>query len=331
MQILILGGTAFLGRHLVDAALANGHQVTVFNRGQTNPNLFPDVEKLRGDRDGNLDAFRGRTWDAVIDTSGYVPRVVRQSVKLLQDYVQHYTFVSSLSVYADFSKMGIDETAPVGKLDDETSEDVSEHYGELKALCEQEVQSGFGERALVIRPGLIVGTHDPTDRFTYWTRRFAEGGEVLVPGHRDRPVQFIDVRDLAEWMITMVENRVSGVFNDNGPSKKLTMQQFVSKLENDVPSSGKTIWVTEDFLLSNGVKEWTELPLWISERTNWPGFLAVDFSKAVGQGLTFRSLRETVLDTLRWDRTRSQNGLKAGLKRDVESELLRKWKAWDGR
>lgn len=331
MKLLILGGTQFLGRHLVDAALKNGHEVTLFNRGQTNSALYPEVEKLRGDRDGHLDALRGRNWDAVIDPSGYVPRVVRQSVEVLKDVVEHYTFVSSLSVYADFSMTGMDETAPVGKLDDETSENVSEHYGELKALCEKEVESGFGERALIVRPGLIVGPYDPTDRFTYWVRRFAEGGEVLVPGPVHRPVQFIDVRDLAQWTITMVEKRASGVFNATGPAEQLTMEQWVSELENDVPSAGKAIWVAEDFLLSNGVKEWTELPLWISERTNWPGFAAVDIRKAMGQGLTFRSLKETVLDTLQWDVTRSQHDLKAGLKRDVEGELLRKWKGWDGK
>lgn len=332
MRILILGGTEFLGRHLVDAALANGHEVTLFNRGQTNPELFPDVEKLRGDRDGNLDALRGRNWDAVIDTSGYVPRVVRQSVELLKDTVQHYTFVSSISVYEDFSHVGMDENAPVGTLEDATNENISEDYGALKALCEQEVQAGFGARVFIVRPGLIVGPYDPTDRFTYWVRRFAQGGEVLVPGRRDYPVQFIDVRDLAEWMIRMVENKVSGVFNATGPEKALTMEELIGHLEDVIPSLGNATWVSEEFLESQGVQEWVELPLWISDRTGWPGFTSVNVSRAIAHGLTYRPLRETILDTLRWDQTGPQEGnLKAGLSRERELDLLRKWKAWDAR
>jgi len=248
MRILILGGTEFLGRHLVDAALTSGHEVTLFNRGRTNPDLYPDVEKLRGDRDGNLAVLRSRQWDAVIDTSGYVPRVVRQSVELLKEAAQHYTFVSSISVYVDFSRIGMDENASVGTLENVTTENVSEHYGALKALCEQEVQSTFGERALVVRPGLIVGSHDPTDRFTYWVRRFSQGVEVLVPGRCDYPVHLIDVRDLAEWMIRMVENKVSGVFNTTGPEKALTMEKFVGDLVDAIPSPGNATWVSEEFI-----------------------------------------------------------------------------------
>jgi 2'-hydroxyisoflavone reductase len=331
MRILILGGTEFLGRHLVEAALAKGHEVTLFNRGKTNPHLFPDVEKLRGDRDGNLDVLRGRHWDAVIDPSGYVPRIVRQSVQLLEDAVGHYTFVSSISVYADFSRVGMDENASVGKLDDETNEDVN-FYGPLKALCEREVQSVFGERALMIRPGLIVGPYDPTDRFTYWVRRFSQDGEVLVPGRRDRPIQFIDVMDLAKWMITMVERRSNGIFNATGPKEKFTMEEFVRELENSIPLSGRATWVSEDFLWDKGVKEWTELPLWISDRKNYPGFLTINVNRAIAHGLTFRPLPQTIMETLRWDQTRPQEtALKAGMSRKRESELLRDWKEWDAR
>jgi len=332
MRILILGGTEFLGRHLVDVALTSGHEVTLFNRGQTNPDLYPNVEKLRGDRDGDLDALRRRSWDAVIDTSGYVPRVVRQLVELLKDSVLHYTFVSSISVYADFSGNGMDENASVGTLEDVTTENVSEDYGALKALCEKEVQSMFGERSLIIRPGLIVGPHDPTDRFTYWVRRFAQGRDVLVPGRRDYPVQFIDVRDLAEWMFRMVENKASGVFNATGPEKALTMEAFVGNLEEVIASSGTATWANEAFLQSQSVKEWVELPLWISDKTGWPGFSTVSVSLAIAYGLTYRPLRETILDTFGWDQTRPQDAhLKAGLSRERESELLRKWKAWDAR
>ena len=189
MNLLILGGTVFLGRHLVEAALARGHAVTLFNRGQHNPDLFPEVERLRGDRDGDLQALEGRRWDAVVDTCGYVPRVVRASAEMLAPNVDHYTFISSISVYADTSKPGIDEQAPVGTLDDPTTEEVTgESYGPLKALCEQAAEAAMPGRVLNIRPGLIVGPHDPTDRFTYWVRRVAEGGEVLAPGNPHAPV-----------------------------------------------------------------------------------------------------------------------------------------------
>ena len=328
MRILILGGTKFLGRHLVDCALKNGHEVTLFNRGLTNPGLYPEVETLVGDRDGNLEALRGRHWDVVIDPSGYLPRVVRQSVELLKDSAEHYTFVSSVSVYVDFTRANLDEDAAVGTLEDKTSENIPEHYGELKALCEQEVKQGFGERALVIRPGLIVGPHDPTDRFTYWVWRFAQGGDVLVPGRYDYPVQFIDVRDLADWMIKMAEGRAKGTFNATGPDKPLNMKQFVDELVDVIPSAGHPIWVNEEFLLSQGVEEWTELPLWISDRTGWPGFQTVNVSKAVKAGLTFHSVRDTILDTLQWERSREKAGegrLKAGLSHERELELLHAW------
>jgi 2'-hydroxyisoflavone reductase len=329
MRILILGGTEFLGRHLVEQALAKGHDVTLFNRGQTNPALFPHVEQLRGNRDGDLEALRHRRFDVAIDTSGYVPRVVRQSVQCLAEVVEHYTFVSSISVYQDFGKVGINEEDPVGILEDEASEDVGAFYGPLKACCEQELQSVFGTRALVVRPGLIVGPYDPTDRFTYWIRRFAQGGDVLVPGRRDRPIQWIDVRDLAAWIVTMAEQRMSGVFNATGPRTKWTMAEFVSALETDIPSSGKATWVDEDFLHAKEVKEWSELPLWISDETYWPGFLTADVRRAVQHGLTCRPARETILNTLGWDKTRPKDiPMKAGLSPERESKLLREWHAW---
>ncbi|MCY0896741.1 MAG: NAD-dependent epimerase/dehydratase family protein [Alicyclobacillaceae bacterium] len=332
MRILILGGTAFLGRHLVDAALTKGHEVTLFNRGQTHPDLYPEVETLHGDRDGRLEALCGRSFDAVLDTSGYVPRVVRQSVALLRDAVMHYTFVSSISVYADFTQVEMDEDARLGTLEDETIENIAEHYGALKALCEQEVRSTFGERALIIRPGLIVGPHDPTDRFTYWVRRFGQSGNVLVPGRRDARVQFIDGRDLADWMIRMVENKTSGVFNATGPTNARTMGELIDNLQEEIPSSGQATWVSEAFLESQGVAEWTDLPLWLSDQTGWPGFMSVDVGRAVAQGLTYRPVRETIRDTRRWDQTRPlDSDLKAGLSHERERDLLRAWKVWNAK
>lgn len=333
MRILILGGTEFLGRHLVDAALKKGHEVTLFNRGRTNPDLFPAVEKLRGDRDGNMEALQGRRWDSVIDTSGYVPRIVRQSAELMKGAADHYTFVSSISVYADFRTIGLSETDPVERLNDESDEDIAAHYGALKARCEEEVRKTFGEQTLAVRPGLIVGPYDPTGRFTYWVRRFAQGGDVLVPGRPDYSIQFIDVRDLAQWMIAMEEKRLTGVFNASGPADTLSMEHFVQTLQRVGPKSGKPIWVSENFLLAKGVREFEELPLWISDKANWPGFMTINARKAMDHGLVFRSLEKTILDTLDWEKTRQRgpnrlhdldNG--PGLSREREEQLLNEWR-----
>ncbi|MBZ0302858.1 MAG: NAD-dependent epimerase/dehydratase family protein, partial [Anaerolineae bacterium] len=225
MKILLLGGPKFLGRAVIDAALAAGHTVTMFNRGQTNPDLYPQVEKLYGDRDGQLDPLRGRSWDAVIDTCGYVPRVVRQSAELLAEAVGRYVFISTISVYEDI--VGSSEDSALAVLEDETTEEVSGAYGGLKVLCERVVQGVYGDRALIIRPGLIVGPHDPTDRFTYWVTRTARGGRMLVPAASDYPMQVIDVRDLAEWTVRMVEGDMPGVYNATGPAEPLTMGEML--------------------------------------------------------------------------------------------------------
>jgi len=316
VRLLVLGGTVFLGRHLVDAALARGHEVTLFNRGQTNSELFPDVERLRGDRDGDLSALERGSWDAVVDTSGYVPRVVRASAELLADRVEHYTFVSSVSAYGDFSRVGLSEDDAVEPLAEE-SEDVAEHYGPLKALCEQAVESVFPGRSLVVRPGIIVGPHDPTDRFTYWPVRSARGGEVLAPGDPNRQVQVIDCRDLAAWMVRLVEDRVTGTLNATGPGQPLTMEGMLAAC-----GAEELTWVSDEFLLEREVGPWMELPLWVSG-PEWAGLLSVDISRAVAAGLSFRPIEETARDTLAWASSRELT--KAGLAPERESELLREW------
>jgi len=300
VHLLILGGTVFLGRAITDIALARGHQLTHFNRGRL-PRA--DVETLIGDRDSDLALLRGRQWDAVIDTCGHVPRVVRKSVELFAG--THYTFISSLSVYANFRNAGMDESAPLAKLQQETEEVTGETYGALKALCEP-------AGAFVVRPGLIVGPHDPTDRFTYWVCRMAEGGEVLAPGKPERPVRFIDVRDLAEWIMRCVERGVTGTFNADGP----------------IVAFGDLVtgtWVSEEFLLANKVEPWTELPLRIPESdTDSAGFTSVNCAKAVAAGLTYRPVAETVRATLEWAKTRPRDHKwRAGISRDRERELLR--------
>jgi 2'-hydroxyisoflavone reductase len=325
MKLLILGGTVFLGRALVEAALAKGHEVTLFNRGKTNPELFTQVEKLAGDRKVDLSALQGRRWDAVIDTSGYVPRVVRMSAETLTAQADHYTFISSLSVYADPSKPGVSETDPVGKLEDETIEEVTgDTYGPLKALCELAADRAFPGRALILRPGLIVGPHDPTDRFSYWPWRVAQGGNVLAPGRPERNIQFIDVRDLAEWNIRMVEAKMTGYYNANGPVPPVTMGDLLDSCKRVSGSDARFIWVSEDFLKENQVEPWMEMPLWVPESDpTMAGFFAFDVSKALEDGLTFRSLDETVQDTLDWLKERpADRPWRAGIPREREAVLL---------
>lgn len=328
MKLLIIGGTVFLGRHLVDAALARGHSITLFNRGQHNPELYPEVEKLRGDRDGGLNALHDRRWDAVIDTCGYVPRVVRASAELLAGAVEHYTFISSISVYSDLSQPGMDEQAPVGTLADPTIEEVTgESYGPLKALCEQAAEAALPGRTLIIRPGLIVGPHDGSDRFTYWPHRVAAGGEVLAPGRAEKPVQIIDVRDLAEWTLAMVEARQKGVYNATGPEYLLAMGRVLEASREVSASDAHITWVGEQFLLDAGVAPWSEMPLWIPELDpSTAGFDSVDCSKAIESGLRFRPIAETVRDTLAWEATRpADHSWRAGISREREAELLERW------
>jgi 2'-hydroxyisoflavone reductase len=327
MKILVLGGTVFLGRHIVEAALARGHEVTLFNRGQHNPDLFPQVEKLRGNRDGDLSALEGRSWDAVVDTSGYLPRVVRQSAEALKERTNRYVFISTISVYADEKTVGQDESAPLATLEDENVEEITgETYGGLKVLCERVVQETYPDRALIIRPGLIVGPDDPTDRYTYWPVRVARGGEVLVPGRPERAVQYIDVRDLSEWTVRMVEEGKTGVYNANGPDYVHTMEQFLDACKGAAGSDARFVWIPEQFLLDREVGQWMELPLWVAEEEA-PGFFAYDVSKAVRDGLTFRSAEETARDTIAWERGRpADHEWRAGMKAEREAALLEEWK-----
>jgi 2'-hydroxyisoflavone reductase len=330
MKLLVLGGTMFLGRYIVETALAHGHEVTLFNRGQHNPDLFPGVEKLKGNRDGELNSLQGRSWDAVIDTCGYVPRVVRASAELLADAVQHYTFISSISVYADLSKPGADENTPVGTLPDATVEEITATtYGPLKALCEQAAEEVMPGRVLVVRPGLIVGPHDPTDRFTYWPHRIAQGGEVLAPAQPDQPVQFIDVRDLAEWIVRMVEAGSTGIYHATGPDYTLIMQQLLEQCKAVSGRDAHFTWVDEELLIQHDVVAYMELPLWIpSSEPEAAGHSAVDCTKAISAGLTFRPLSDTIRDTLAWDATRPTDAIRpGGMKAAREEQLLQAWHA----
>ena len=323
MKLLLLGGTVFLGRHIVEAALTRGHEVTIFHRGQHNPDIFPGVEKLHGNRDGDLMALQGREWDAVIDTSGFAPRIVRASAEALANAVKHYTFISSISVYADFNQRGIDETYPVATLEDKSVEQVTNGtYGALKALCEQAIEETLPGRALIVRPGLIVGPDDPTDRFTYWPYRVAQGGEMLAPGMPDHPMQFIDVRDLAQWIVHMVEAGKKGVYNATGPDYTLSTEQFLMECKATTGSDVRFTWVDEAFL--SDILEEVNLQPWVPE--SYVGMRATNCSKAFADGLTFRPLAETVRDTLAWKAASpTPDTLRSGLDSAQEQQLLRSW------
>jgi 2'-hydroxyisoflavone reductase len=329
MDILILGGTVFLGRALVAAAQEGGHRLTLFNRGRSNPGLFPSIEHIQGDRASDLARLEGRRWDAVIDTCGYVPRLVRASARALKGAVGQYTFISSLSVYADTSGPGVDESGAVGTLADPTVEEVTGgNYGPLKALCEQVVAEEMGaERSLLLRPGLIVGPYDSTDRFSYWPWRVSRGGEVLAPGRPERLIQWIDVRDLAECTLRMLEAGRSGAFNATGPGGPVTMKSLLETCRVESNSDAAFTWTGEEYLLSSGVTPWTELPLWVPESDpESAGFFSFSNQKAVAAGLSFRPLRDTVRATLLWLQERpAARPWRAGLAAARESELLQGW------
>ena len=320
MRLLLLGGPRFLGRAIADAALERGHELTFFNRGRTNPGLYPDAERLVGDRAGDLAALTSREWDAVVDTSGYLPRDVRASAEALGDS-DFYCFVSSVSVYADFARP-IDEESPVARLGDLPDDEITEEtYGPLKALCEDAARAVFGDSVSIVRPGLIVGPHDPTGRFTYWPHRVARGGEVLAPAPAEEPTQIIDVRDLGDWIVSLCERRVGGVFNAAHPG--VSRGQLLETCRSVAGVDADITWVDPDFLVEQGVGQWMELPLWIHD-PDATYFDRVDTGRAIASGLTFRPLAETVRATLEEAETTDA----AGLKPDRETELL---KAWHGR
>lgn len=340
MKILILGGTRFLGRFIAETSLQRGHEVTLFNRGKENSDLFPEAEKLIGDRNGDLHALEGKEWDVVIDTCGFVPRTVRESAQLLAGNIGHYTFISSASVYDELERPGIGENHPVSKLSLEQAEEMTkgtaglmnnEYYGELKFLCEQEVEQAFPGQSLIIRPGLIVGPYDFSGRFSYWVNRIAQGGDVLAPGRKDKQVQFIDVRDLAEWIVRMIEEKVTGTFNATGPETSLTMQALLEECSTVLQTGAELVWADESFLLENDAGFWMELPLWIPDREKMEGFLALDIRKALKAGLTFRPLPETIQATREWEAQHADLERKAGLNRDKEKALVKLWKDRDER
>lgn len=326
MKILMIGGRVFLGRAIVEAALARGHEVTLFNRGKSNPELYTDLEQIHGDRDGGLDVLTGRRWDAVIDTCGYIPRHVRDSATFLADKVDHYIFISTISVYSDNNIVNMDESGPLGTLEDETVEQVTgESYGPLKVLCEKAATEAMRGRALHVRAGLIVGPHDRSDRFTYWPVRIARGGDILAPGNPQDPTQFIDVRDLGLWTVRATEDRLTGPYNATGPDYPLTMGQLLESCRQVINPNAAFTWVDDAFLEKNEVGAFVEMPMWIPQADN-AGFSTINCQKALAKGMTFRPLEETIRDTLEWANTRINYDWPRTLKREREAELLAAWR-----
>lgn len=332
LRILILGGTGFIGPNQVRYAVDRGHKVSVFNRGKTNPGLFPNVEHLEGDRNGKLDALKSREWDAVIDNPSTLPRWVRDAAQLLKSSAGQYVFISTISVYSDNSKPWMDESGPTMKLDDPTVEKITgETYGGLKALAEQEAEKAFPGRATIVRPGLIVGPGDNSDRFTYWPVRIARGGEVLAPGNPTDPVQFIDARDLGEWTIRLVEQKTFGKFNALGPATPFSMAEMLggirSVISGDVPVNLN--WVPADFLEAQKVNPWSDMPVWIPPTGEMAGFGRTNNKRAIAAGLTFRPFADTVRATLDWHEARAAERkakLRAGVTPEREAEVLNAWK-----
>ncbi len=338
LSILILGGTGFTGPYQVRYALERGHKVTVFNRGKTHPGELPkEVEQLIGDRNGQLDALKGRKWDVVIDNPTSVPVWVRDVAQILKGNVGLYVFISTISVYADTSKPGTDESAPLAKY---TGPDAMKEsrdsiiaskfalYGPLKALSEQEAEKWFPKKTLIIRPGLIVGPGDESDRFTYWPVRIDRGGEVLAPGDPKDPVQFIDARDLAEWTIRMVEKSETGIYNADGPARPLGIGGMLDGIKAAEDSKATFTWVDADFLEAHKVEPWSDMPVWIPPRGEEAGGNQISIKRALEKGLTFRPLAVTARDTLAWFKSQSperQAKLKAGLSPEREAEVLAAW------
>jgi len=338
LRILILGGTGFTGPIQVRYALSRGHQVTVFNRGRTHPGELPkEAEQLLGDRNGKLDALKGRTWDVVIDNPTTLPVWVRDAAQILKGHVDRYVFISTISVYADTSKLGMDETAPLAKYTGadpmkETNVTMRANnfalYGPLKALSEAEAEKWFPGKTLAIRPGYIVGPGDESDRFTYWPVRVERGGEVLAPGTTGDPIQIIDARDLAEWTIRMVEQGATGSFNAVGPKSRLSMGRMLDVIRKTTNSDARFTWVDDKFLTSEKIID--DIPIWTSTHGPEIGYSTMNINKALSQGLTFRPLPDTTRATLDWFRKQTkdrQTKMRAGIKPEREAAVLAAWHA----
>ncbi len=329
LRVLILGGTGFIGPHTIEVLRRSGHRITLFNNDADSAKKYPDLESLFGNRDGKIEALSKGEWDVVIDNSGYVTRHVKLTADALKGRVGHYIFISSISAYADLTKPGLTETYPLARLKDPKVEEVTdETYGGLKAACEDVVRAVYGSRAAIIRPTYIVGPGDNSDRFTYWPVRASRGGEMLAPGTSGDPVQFIDVRDLAEFIAACAEHRYAGDFNLCNPPRSVSMGQLLDTSRTISKANTKVVWVDEKFIEAQKF-EGNEIPIWSPTKGKDAGAALVDPARAVAKGLKFRPLNTTVSDTLAWHATRPaerREKLRAGFTPEQERALLDKWR-----
>jgi 2'-hydroxyisoflavone reductase len=331
LNILFMGGTGFIGPHMVRAVAALGHKVTLFNRGKSNPGLFKDLELIKGDRlTEDIQQLAGRRWDLIIDSSCYVPRAVDMLMGAVAlGAVQQYIFISTISVYKDFSQPGVTEESPLQVLEDPESEDVNQHYGALKVLCEQRAQAALPGRVTTVRCGVIIGPGDRTDRFTYWPERVYRGGEVLAPGDGNDPVQTLDARDLADWIAHCIQQRVFGVFNATNHAGAVRFRDLLEQSRRNLNPSAAISWVPHEFLLNKGLQQMSDLPLWASPDGPYAGVWQVNSEKAALAGLKHRSLRQSILDTHQWFQsqpTERREKLRTGLSAEREAEVLAAWR-----
>lgn len=340
MKILIIGGTKFSGRHLVKSALANNHEVTIFHRGNHPSGNLGDVEEILGDRNFDLEKLENRSWDVCVDMCGYLPQWVESSGEVLKDSVKKYVFISSVSAYDESAESNFDETAKLKKLTPEQEErfakidpngdfnaaDLGDMYGALKVLCEEETVKAFPNHHLIIRPGLIVGEYDFTDRFTYWVMRVANGGEVFAPNNADVPVQFIDAKDLAKWIIHLIETDETGIYNAVNKPFDVSFGSLLETIKDVSESDAEFTWVSEEFMNENDVAPWSDMPLYLPESLAF--MRTANVNKALSKGLEIRDLKDTVFDTLNWRKTIDEE-LKAGISSEREKELLEKWHTWE--
>jgi 2'-hydroxyisoflavone reductase len=339
MKVLIIGGTRFLGRALTDEALKRGHDVTLFNRGN-NQEVFPGVEQLIGDRDRDLSLLENRKWDVVMDTCGFAPHQIKRLAEAVGDQIEHYVYISSISVYKDWIPPLLTEdyqlhpglTDKVLNAVEEGKVSPYEYYGQLKVHCENEAEKQWTGRVLHVRAGLLVGAFDYTDRLPYWVKRVAAGGKTLVPGRPDRPVQMIDVKDVATWVFNMAEQRKAGKYNVTGPDPEVTMEELLNTCKSVENSDAEFVWASEQFMIDHGVHPWTEMPLWIPEHfvldgetEPWKGASSVSIDKAVRAGLSFRPLVDTIHEIYKWEESREDTDIKAGMLPEREKELLELW------
>ncbi len=321
MNILILGGTIFLGKHIVIEALKRGHKVTLFNRGKHNPELFPEVEKIHGDRLTDLSKLGDRKFDSVIDTCGYFPRALKISTSFFRDNVPHYTFISSISVYKNLTEVGITEDSEVGTIEDENNEEyMSEAYGPLKRLCEKVVEDSYGDAGLNIRSGLIVGYDDLSDRFSYWPARTSLGGRMAVPEDFDMQVQYIDVKDLSSFTLDMVEKKAGGIYNVTGPESKKTFGELLSKCIEVTGVTPEFVKMNEEFLMKNEIAPYRDFPLWVPK--DWSGTNSVSISKALNEGMRISPVENTIKDVLEYLSSREEKKLRSGLTPEREKSLI---------